>query len=72
MPGATPVTLPDVPIVATPVAVLLQVPPAVEILKDMVSPSQTVPGPAIAATVGRGLIVIIFVAVTEPHTLLTV
>ena len=57
MPADTPVTTPvDEPIVAVPVLLLLQVPPAVASAKVMVEPMFTVAVPVIAA--GEAFIVI--------------
>lgn len=55
VPAATPVTIPVEPIVALLTSLLLQVPPAVASVKDVVNPTQTALVPEIAA--GNGLMV---------------
>ena len=49
VPAATPVTMPDVPIVATPVLLLAHVPPLVIEDRVVVDPAHTVVVPVIAA-----------------------
>ena len=57
VPVLTPVTAPVVPIVAIPVALVLQVPPPVAVESELVPPTQIpvfpliVPGPAFTETV---------------------
>jgi hypothetical protein len=52
VPADTPVTIPVVdPIVATPVLLLLQVPPPITSVSEMLAPMQKADGPAIAAGV---------------------
>ncbi len=64
MPELTPVTIPDVPTVATPVAVLLQVPPVVTSLNEVVPVPHMVAMPLIEAGVaGNG--VTVKAAITE-------
>ena len=58
--------------VAIPVETELQVPPVVEPLNEVVAPSQTVPVPVILPAIGKGLTVIIFVAVSTPHALVNI
>ena len=71
VPAPTPVTTPDVLIVATlVVAELLQTPPAVISAKGIVEPTQTADAPLMTATVGMALIVMTLVDV--PTQLLTV
>jgi hypothetical protein len=50
VPEATPVTIPEEPIVAIAVALLLQVPPGVALVNVMVWPWQTPTGPKMAAS----------------------
>ena len=64
VPADTPFTIPVVPIVATAVLLLLQVPPAVASVKGMVWPWHTPVGPAIAT--GDGFTAIITVALQPP------
>jgi hypothetical protein len=72
-PAATPVTIPLVPIVATPVALLLHTPSAVASNNAVVSPTHTVRVPVIAATVGNGLTVTAAVTVVaQPNPIVTV
>ena len=62
-PTATPVTIPVDPTVATPVALLLHVPPDVESERVMVAPLHTVELPEIAdGIVGPVVTVIVFTA----------
>jgi hypothetical protein len=65
VPAATPVTMPDVPIVATPVLLLDHVPPLVVDDRVVVAPTHTEAAPVIAA--GSALIVI-DVVVLQPVT----
>ena len=58
VPAATPVTTPvEATTVATPVALLLQVPPEVELLNAEVELTQTVVLPVMASRTGNGLTV---------------
>ncbi len=74
MPELTPVTVPDVPTVAIPVAVLLHVPPIVISLSEVVAPpAQTMEVPLIEAGVtGNGFTVITNVAAALPQLLVIV
>ncbi len=68
MPELTPVTIPDVPTVATPVAVLLQVPPVVASLNEVVPVPHMVAVPLIdAGVVGNGFTVTTTVAAALPQ-----
>ncbi len=68
MPELTPVTIPDVPTVAIPVAVLLQVPPVVTSLNEVVPVPHMVAVPLIeAGVVGNGLTVTTTVAAALPQ-----
>ena len=67
-PGATPVTTPVVePTVATDVALLLQVPPAILLLRLMVAATHTVEAPLMVPAVGTGLTVTVADAVADPQ-----
>ena len=67
-PGATPVTMPVVePTDATDVALLLQVPPAILLLKLMVAPTHTVEAPLMVPALGTGLTVMVADAVADPQ-----
>ncbi len=73
MPELTPVTVPDVPTVATPVAVLLQMPPVVALLNEVVLVPHIVAVPLIeAGVVGNGLTVTTTVAAALPQLLVIV
>jgi len=61
VPADTPVTIPEVPVVAMPAALLLQVPPLVASLNVVVEPEQIVTVPVMAA--GKGLTVMPCMAV---------
>ena len=64
VPAATPDTMPVVePIVATPVALLLHVPPAVLLASVIVRPTQTLVAPVIAES---AFTVIVFTALQLP------
>ena len=65
VPAATPFTTPVVPMVATPVLLLLHTPPAVVLLKVVVDPWHTDATPVIAA--GNGFTVTVTV-VLPPAT----
>ncbi len=69
MPELTPVTIPDVPTVATPLAVLLQMPLVVASVSEVVAPpAHTMAVPVIpAGVVGNGLTVITDVAAALPQ-----
>jgi hypothetical protein len=69
----TPVTTPEVDAtVATPGALLLQVPPEVALVNQIVEPDATVLGPLMEAVVGKGLTNISAVAAAVPQPLVTV
>ncbi len=74
MPELTPVTIPDVPTVAIPVAVLLQVPPAVASLSEVVAPpAHTMAVPLIDAGVaGNGFTVTSTVDAALPQLFVSV
>ncbi len=73
MPELTPVTVPDVPTVATPVAVLLQVPPVMASLNEVVPVPHMVAVPLIeVGVVGKGLTVTTVVAAALPQVLVIV
>jgi hypothetical protein len=73
VPAAIPVTIPEVPIVATEVLLLDHTPPDVVFDKEVVDDSQTVKAPAIAGTVGKGLTVTTAVTkVEQPEAFSTV
>ena len=58
VPAVTPVRMPELlPIVATPVTLLIHSPPEVLLDRELVAVSQTASVPVIAATVGKGLTV---------------
>ena len=62
VPVATGVTIPEVPILATPVLMLLQTPPAAASDSVIVAPIHTEDGPVIVPARGNGLTVISAVA----------
>ena len=67
-PAATPVTMPvAAPTVATDVVLLLQVPPAILLLKLMVAPAHTVEAPLIVPALGTGSTVMVADAVADPQ-----
>jgi len=70
-PAPTPVTTPVEPTVASEVLALLQVPPVVASPRVMVAPTHTVVGPVTVPAVGSGLTVMVRVATTVPHVLVT-
>jgi hypothetical protein len=73
LPALTPVTIPEVPTVATPAALLDHTPLAVALAKLVVAVSQTVAVPVIAATVGKGFTVTTVVDLPiQPKALVTV
>ena len=74
VPALTLVTVPDVPTVAIPVLVLLQVPPGVASEREVVAPpSQTVLVPDMeGGVVGIAFTVIIIVAAVMPQPFVTV
>ncbi len=60
VPAETPLTTPvEAPTVATPVALLLQVPPEVELANVVVDPTQMEVVPVMAAKTGNGLTVMV-------------
>jgi hypothetical protein len=67
VPADTPVTIPEDVTVATAGTVLLQIPPVAVVVREMVLPTHTEPGPVIAPATGTGSIVTILVAYTVPH-----
>jgi hypothetical protein len=72
-PVLTPVTTPDVLMVAIPGVTELQVPPAVASVSVIVEPTQTVPGPDIdAGADGTVVTVSLRVEAVEPHALVIV
>lgn len=67
-PGATPVTTPVAePTVAIDVALLVQVPPAMLLLKLMVDATHTVEAPLMVPALGTGLTVTVADAVADPQ-----
>ena len=72
VPKDTPVSNPEVPIVATPVAVLLHVPPAVPSLSKLVEVGQTIVVPVMVPASGKGFTVTTCVAAAVPQLLVTV
>jgi hypothetical protein len=66
VPAATPVTIPEVPVVATDVLPLDQLPPVVEMLNGVVRPEQTTGVPEIDAGVAYTVTVVL---VPQPPTL---
>lgn len=72
-PGAIPVTIPVfVPIVATALALLLQVPPDTLLLRLIVDPIHTEVAPLIVPAFGTGFTVTVADAVADPQMLVTV
>jgi hypothetical protein len=72
LPPDTPDTIPEVPIVATPVALLLHTPLPVVLARDVVAPTHAINVPVITSTVGTTFTVTIAVTVVEhPATLVT-
>ena len=73
IPGATPVTWPELQIhvVAIAVLLLLQVPPTVTSASAIAEPAQTLDGPVIGATTGRGLTLMALVTLAVPQAELT-
>lgn len=72
VPAARPLTVPPEDMVATPVALLLQVPPAGDDDRAIVLPAHTVAGPVIGLITGNVSTVTTFVENTVPHILVTV
>ena len=70
VPGKTPVTTPEVLTVATVVAWLLQLPPVVASLSEVVAPAHTVAVPVIAPT-AAAVTVIALEVVAVPHVFVT-
>lgn len=63
MPEVIAVTVPEVPIVATAVLLLLQVPPGVPLLNEAVPPAQRITG--VDGRIAVGVVFTVTVAVTE-------
>ena len=63
VPVAIAVTVPEVPIVATAVLLLLQVPPGVPLLNEAVPPAQRITG--VDGRIAVGVVFTVTVAVTE-------
>ena len=63
--------MPDVPIVAVLVLLLLQVPPEALSVSDVVAPTHTTAVPLMEPADGAGLIVTILVAYCVPQVLVT-
>ena len=63
--------MPDVPIVATAVLLLVHAPPVVVLLNDVVAVAQTIAVPVIVPATGSGLTVTSIVAVAVPQLLVT-
>ena len=74
LPAPVPVSMPlTLPMVATPVFVLLQSPPAVPVVPNVIEvPAHKVLPPVIVPVVGSGLIVKVAVVIAEPQALVTV
>jgi hypothetical protein len=71
VPAAIPVTSPP-GVTDTLVLLLLQVPPVMASVSVVVEPTQTPGAPAIVPASGVALMVIFFVAITDPQALATV
>ena len=71
VPAVTPVTIPDMPIVATAVLLLLHTPPVVVLLNVIVAVAQTIAVPVIVPATGNGLTVTFTVVVAVPQLLVT-
>ncbi len=73
VPAATPVTTPEVDIVATAVLLECQIPLVVASLRAAVDPTQTAVVPVMPATTGRALTVTVVVELeVQPDPLVTV
>jgi hypothetical protein len=72
VPAVTPVTVPVLPTVATPVAVLLHAPPVAASVKPVVEPAHTIAVPVMLPADGNGLTVTVVVAAAVPQPLVTV
>ena len=72
VPADTPVTIPPVLMVATPVDTELQVPPEATSLNVVVAPAQTVVVPVIVPATGNGLTDTVVVATAVPQLFVTV
>jgi hypothetical protein len=72
VPAVIPPTVPDELTVATPVNVLLHIPPGAASLSDVVPDPQTVAVPVIVPGAGSGLTVTTIVAAAVPQLLVTV
>jgi hypothetical protein len=72
VPATTPVTTPVPPTEATPVALLLHVPPAVAFDNAVVLPAHTVAVPVIVPALGSALTVTTLVVLALPQLLVTV
>jgi len=71
-PVAMPVTMPELPIAATPLLLLLQDPPEVVLLKAVAAPTQTAAEPVIVPAAGNGFTVTVVVANAVPQLLVAV
>lgn len=72
MPGAIPETMPDVPTVATAVALLDHEPPGIVADMEAGEPIQIVTGPLMLPASGNGFTETVAVAMSVPQTLVTV
>jgi len=72
IPAATPVTMPDVLMVAMEVVAALQAPPLAVSVRAIVDPPHTLSAPEIAPATGNGRTEMICVAVAVPQLLVTV
>jgi hypothetical protein len=73
VPADTPVTRPEFrSMVATDVALLVQVPPRLVLLSETEEPAQTAAGPLIVPALSPGFTVTLADAVDTPHAVLTV
>ena len=68
---ATPVTIPEEPMVIL-LLLTLQVPPIATSVNEMDKPTHTLPGPVMVPAFGNGLTVIVVVAEAVPQPLVTV
>ena len=72
MPAETPVTIPPLLMVATPVDTELQVPPVTASFNVVAEPAQTVVVPVMVPATGNGLTVTVVVATAVPQLLVIV
>ena len=70
-PAVTPVTMPDVPTVAMPVALQLHTPPVTTSLSVILPPGHTDDEPVIVPGLGNGFTVTVAVTVLVPQVLVT-